>query len=203
MRQLSFFGDTLDDADADSAYFPEDGKNLEPSDTLPADGLERSCFFTGHRRLPNRFKPLLVQKLRLAVSYLYAQGVTDFYAGGAIGFDTLAATTVIDLRREHAGMRLFLELPFLNQADEWKEDERRFYDFVLSQADGIRYASEETVRTAARSRTLFLMRDRTMVDKCLHGIVYYAGIRGGTEYTVRYAEKMNRELVNLAELVKD
>lgn len=198
MSQLSIF------EDSECLPFPEESEEQAMLDaTLPADGLERGCFFTGHRRLPAHCKPMLVQKLRSTVSYLYAHGVTDFYAGGAIGFDTLAATAIIDLRREHTGMRLFLELPFLNQTDNWKEDEKRIYDFIVSQADGIHYACAETVHTASRCRTLLLTRNRTMVDKCLHGIVYYSGIHGGTEYTVRYAEKMNRELVNLAEFTED
>lgn len=193
MHQLSLLDDT------DSGSFYKNVREPEVSE-LPADGLYRACFFTGHRRLPETELPTLLQRLRSSVLYLHSKGVTDFYAGGAIGFDTVAAAQIIDLRREHSDIRLFLELPFLNQSDRWDENQKRYYDFILSQADATHYARKDTVLSPSQARNLLLKRNRAMVDKCHYGIAYYSGTPvGGTAYTVRYAKEHDRELVEITE----
>ena len=58
-----------------------------------------SCCFTGHRRLPSgeagaRLTALLDESVREA----YRMGCRRFYAGGALGFDMLAAAVVCRLR---------------------------------------------------------------------------------------------------------
>ena len=78
---------------------------------------ETSCFFTGHRKIRADKKIELIPKIKNAVSYLYSKGVTDFHTGGAIGFDTLAAAHILDVKRDHPGMKLILDLPYKNQTE--------------------------------------------------------------------------------------
>ena len=54
----------------------------------------KTCCFTGHRVM--KITPELVQKLRETIIDVIGQGVTDFYNGGAIGWDMLCAETVMD-----------------------------------------------------------------------------------------------------------
>ena len=54
-----------------------------------------TCCFTGHRIM--KITPELKQRLREAIVDVVNQGVTEFYNGGAIGWDMLCAETVIDL----------------------------------------------------------------------------------------------------------
>ena len=42
---------------------------------------------------------------------MIGRGVTDFYNGGAIGFDMLCAKTVIALKAEYSDIKLHLLLP--------------------------------------------------------------------------------------------
>lgn len=164
------------------------------------NGKERSCFFTGHRKIPAAHKTELLMRLKASVSYLYAKGVTDFYAGGALGFDTLAATQILDMRREHAGMRLILELPYANQCERWKESEKRIYYFLRGEADEVHYAAERDAENASDARKLLLARNRALAASSLYCISYFSGAKGGTAYTVALAEKYGCEIINLYDL---
>ena len=53
---------------------------------------ELACCFTGHRSLGRDFDK---QRLRSEIEALICKGVKIFIAGGALGFDTEAATEVI------------------------------------------------------------------------------------------------------------
>lgn len=157
------------------------------------------CFFTGHRSLPEEQKAALLVRMKSTVSYLYTAGVKTFHAGGALGFDMFAAAQIVDLRRSHPDMRLVLNLPFHNQTDRWNADAKRFYTFFLEQADEVQYAYEGEITDAGNARKYLLLRDRLMVQAAHYGIAYFSGARGGTSYTMAFAEKNGCELYNLYE----
>ena len=73
----------------------------------------KTCCFTGHRRLPSEEIPVLRKRLEEEIRRLYREGFHYFAAGGALGFDTLAALAVLSLRKELPGLRLILVLPCL------------------------------------------------------------------------------------------
>jgi len=52
----------------------------------------QTCCFTGHRRLAAAHLPETQKRLAQEVDALTAQGVTNFMAGGALGFDQIAAS---------------------------------------------------------------------------------------------------------------
>ena len=58
----------------------------------------KTCCFTGHRIM--KITPELILRLKVAIIDVIGNGVTDFYDGGASGFDMLAAETVIELKTE-------------------------------------------------------------------------------------------------------
>ena len=51
----------------------------------------QACCFTGHRDIPVSQKPALQKRLEEETARLIHQGVAMFLAGGALGFDTMAA----------------------------------------------------------------------------------------------------------------
>ena len=65
--------------------------------------IERSgaCSFTGHRAIPADMNSYLIQRVKDGVNYLYSHDVKTFLAGGALGFDALAARAVLDCRNIH------------------------------------------------------------------------------------------------------
>lgn len=61
--------------------------------------MVRSICFTGHRHIVRAELPALLKELRRVLETAIPQGFVDFYAGGALGWDTYCAQTVLDLRR--------------------------------------------------------------------------------------------------------
>jgi hypothetical protein len=56
---------------------------------------DKTCCFTGHRKIPPLAALGLKRKLEKTLKEKIEQGYLYFGAGGALGFDTLAAQTVI------------------------------------------------------------------------------------------------------------
>lgn len=167
-----------------------------------ADGRLSSCFFTGHRILPSNASSAILSEIKRCVSYLYSLGVRSFHAGGALGFDTLAATAIIDMRRYHSGMTLELDLPYRNQDEYWKADDQKLYRFILESADYVTYAFDGDSSDKKTSSKYLLMRNRKMADSSAYCIAYYSGTkRGGTSYTVSYAKNEGCEIFNVADTV--
>jgi hypothetical protein len=77
--------------------------------------IETVCF-TGHRHI-DRSKALLIPtKLKEILEDLISRGAVRFRAGGAWGFDTVAALCVIELQMTHPEISLELVLPCRDQA---------------------------------------------------------------------------------------
>ena len=72
---------------------------------------DKSVCFTGHRKIPAEQLNYITLNLKTLVIKLINDGFTDFYAGGALGFDALAAQTVLMLREYYPNIKLILVLP--------------------------------------------------------------------------------------------
>lgn len=71
---------------------------------------EQTCCFTGHRQIPQEEQTEIVARLERTIISLNQMGVRFYGAGGALGFDTLAAKTVIHLRESCPSIKLILVL---------------------------------------------------------------------------------------------
>lgn len=123
---------------------------------------------------------------------LIDQGYCYFGAGGALGFDTLAAQTVLELRKKYPQVKLILVLPCLSQADCWPDRDKKVYEDVKQQADKVVYTSK------AYTRECMHKRDRHLVENSSVCVCYLTKETGGTAYTVDYARKHDLKVVNLA-----
>lgn len=153
---------------------------------------EESCCFTGHRSLPPARQEAIARRLEQTVADLYQRGVRNYYAGGALGFDTLAAQTVLRLRDRCPGMRLLLALPCPTQAKGWKPGDAAEYERIKHLADETVYVSQ------AYTSGCMYRRNRYLVDHSAICLCYLTQGRGGTAYTVRYAVEQGVKVVNLA-----
>lgn len=154
---------------------------------------ENSCCFTGHRNLPKRLESQLRAMLREEILRLAENGVTRFLAGGALGFDTLAAQEVLRLREENVPLKLLLVLPCPEQAEKWPVSAQQEYEAIRKAADQVVYVSESYVKGC------MFLRNRKLVEESMVCICWLTHQRGGTLYTVNYAKKQNRKIINLAE----
>ena len=103
----------------------------------------RSISFTGHRKLSGdiaELKKRLYQRLEEEIK----NGATDFNAGGAVGFDCIAAAIVLKLREGYPHIKLHLILPCSNeeQTKKWSEEEKAEFHRILKLADTAEYTSE-------------------------------------------------------------
>ena len=152
--------------------------------------IQTVCF-TGHRDICPEHMLRLPALLESTLCSLIAQGASCFRAGGAMGFDTLAALKVLELREEYPQIALHLYLPCRDQTRGWDEMSRRAYRYVLERADQVRYISENYTPTC------MLQRDRALVDGSDLCLAYCTRNRGGTFYTCSYACKTDVTLRNL------
>lgn len=80
---------------------------------------EKTVCFTGHRIIPSEKRASLFAHLTDVITSLLEAGYRYFGAGGALGFDTLAAQAVLQLRTEYPQIRLILVLPCKEQTRGW------------------------------------------------------------------------------------
>ncbi len=160
-----------------------------------AEGTMRNnCCFTGHRNIRKEDAERVMTRTREEVLRLLEKGVRNFCVGGATGYDMLAAELLIDLRdREGQELRVISALPYPEWREKWSAEDIRRQDFIMEKSDEVFY-----VRPACE-KGVFLTRDRRMVDESGYCIAYCTRRSGGTAYTVRYALKNGREVINTAD----
>ena len=121
------------------------------------------------------------------------QGYRYFGCGGALGFDTLAAQTVLRLREIYPEIRLILVLPCRDQTRGWKQADVAEYDRIMKAADKVTYTSEQYYSGCMHKR------NRHLVDYSSLCVCYLTEQSGGTAYTVNYARSQGLKIVNVAE----
>ena len=151
----------------------------------------KTCCFTGHRII--KITPELVQRLRDAVVDVIGKGVTEFYDGGAIGFDMLAAETVIELKAEYPDIKLHMLLPCPSeeQIKGWNKSQIARYEQIMQAADSVSVVSAHYTRDCMKQRNERLVE---LADCC---ICYCTNHRSGTGQTVRMAKDKGIEVKNI------
>jgi len=142
---------------------------------IPA--LATACVFTGHRHLEEDFS---LKRLERAVEEAIKSGVTTFYNGMAVGFDIVAAETVLAFKKKYPNIKLIACIPCLNQDKYFSEREKQDYYAVLEKVD------EQVLVSERYNRGCMLKRNRYMADRADMMIAYCNKESGGTAYTVNY-----------------
>ena len=106
----------------------------------------RTACFTGHRQIPAEEEEKIRARLDEVIADLIGQGIECYAAGGALGFDTMAAQAVLRAKVAHPQIRLILILPFPDQSKRWSERNRKVYKEIIAQADEVEYAAEHYTR---------------------------------------------------------
>ncbi len=153
--------------------------------------MSQVCSFTGHRVIEECHRERICGLINTAIKYAYTAGCRDFMCGGALGFDTLAAQEVIKFRLTHRDVRLLLCLPCMDQADAWSDRSRFMYSYILESADEVIYASDSYTDSCMRERNFLL------ASRCDILIAYCGRQRSGSGQTVRMADSMGKEVINL------
>lgn len=140
-------------------------------------------------------------EIKRIVRTLAKNGVKNFITGGAVGFDTLAANTVISLRDtevltdssgERVNVRLTVAVPCPEQSEKWSFRDRAVYNSILRSADEVITLSDHY------EKNCMFVRNRYMVDNSAYCIAYVTHRRGGSYYTMNYAKKSEICVINIA-----
>lgn len=153
--------------------------------------FEKTCCFTGHRMIAAAAMPELKAQLEKTLDDLLARGVGRYICGGALGFDTLAAQTVLEKKREYPWIKLIIAAPCADQSARWSEKQKKTYQEILDAADEVTVLFDRYVTGCMH------FRDAFMVDHSDVLVAYYRGRPGGTQYTFLYAESRGLEIINL------
>ena len=155
------------------------------------------CSFTGHRTIAYSHINKLEALLSRAIDFVYAEGCREFYTGGALGFDTMAAKKLLSFRMTHSDVRLIVVVPCENQAEKWKCSDREMYEYILSKADEVIFCSETYTSDCMKKRNEFL------ADVCDVLIAYSGRASSGSAQTVRMAEARGKTVYNLYRSVSE
>ena len=159
---------------------------------------EFTCAFTGHRpkSFPWKYNEsapdcvLLKEVLAAQIKMLADRGVTDFFSGMAQGVDIWSSQIVLDLQKKNPALKLHCVLPCKGQESKWTASAQERYRSILAQANEVIYVGQEY------NRDCMLKRNRYLVDHSSILLAVYNGTwRSGTGATVRYAQKLNREII--------
>ena len=152
---------------------------------------DQSCCFTGHRVIAPEHLTAVKERLERQICRLADSGIYRFIAGGARGFDTLAAEAVLAVRETRPQIQLLLALPCKNQTKGWTTADKARYAAILRQANGVHYQTE------VYDSGCMMRRNRFMVDNSSCCIFYLTRARSGTYKTVEYAMEQGLELCNI------
>lgn len=154
------------------------------------------CCFTGHRTVPVPLRTSLALLLDRTIEQLAREGFDEFRAGGALGFDMLAALRVLHVRKKFPHIRLRLILPCRDQAKAWHEGEQLLWQDIIDRADEVEYLFD------TYQNGCMYARNRALVEGADLCVAYLTAARGGTLYTCTYADKRGIPVRNLAREIK-
>lgn len=146
------------------------------------ESRSKTCCFTGHREIMESEERKIVTWLENMILQLYlCHGVRYFGSGGAIGFDILAAETVLRLSEKYPEIKLILVLPCPEHDKFWSEGWKyRLYR--------IKEKAAKTVYTSDHyHKNCMYIRNRHLVDHSEWCVAYLQKDHSGTAYTVQYA----------------
>ena len=165
-----------------------------------------SVCFTGHRALygydwNNELNKMLFSNIYKTIENLILQsGVFkfNFYCGGALGVDQMAATAVLHLRKKYKGVytiKVILAIPYKDQPSIWKGISKERYLSHTRLADELVYVDTidkyrvKSTKVGEHHPTKLLNRNKYMLDQSDVLIAVYnkTSQKGGTYHCVKNA----------------
>lgn len=147
--------------------------------------------FTGHREIKHEN---CEKNLYSTIENLIKRGYRFFGAGGARGFDSLAAKTILGLKEKYPHIHLILVLPFENQYNHekgWSAAEVEFYHYAKAKASKVVHINP------TYESGIYYKRNRHLVDHSSVCVAYQYKNTGGTAYTTNYANKKGLHILYL------
>lgn len=161
-----------------------------------------NCCFRGHRFV--KFTRNLEYAIKRELKALIEAGVTDFYSGGAYGWEATCELTVLKLRKKypHIKLHLLLPCPAKEYTAEWSERQRDVYYKIMNSADSVEVLSEEYFEGCVEARDMRLVEtaDRCFCycnEKNIGRSSEDSSDIGGTVQVVRMALEKGIDVINM------
>lgn len=152
------------------------------------------CFFTGHRIISNADKEILFDRIKNLVLEFEKNGVYEFYAGGALGFDYIASKAVIEAKKTKPHICLRLLLPCYGSEKKWNDIRKFEFQMLKVNSDSIEYVSEDKYYDGCMQK-----RNIRMAELCGTCIAFCKTDKSGTKKTMDYAKSIGCRVINLAD----
>lgn len=160
---------------------------------------QRACCFTGHRPQKLSFgydeaHPACIElkkQLRDGIEAKIRGGCISFITGMAMGPDIWCAEMVLACRQKFSDLQVTLMavIPYKNQPSSFPVSYQRRYADILLNADRVVCISEKYMPGCMHRRNKY------MVDNAGCVIAVFSGAEGGTQDTLRYAQKKGLDIV--------
>lgn len=158
---------------------------------------EYTCFFTGHRIIPAKRIEQIKEIIEIkAKNLIEDKGVENFISGGALGFDTMAAETIIKLKEDYPHIKLHLYLPCFDQSRRWSSNDKYKWRMMMTKVDNYIYTTESNYTAECMQK-----RNRKMAEDSFYCIAYCVLDKSGTGATLHYAEQLGIVTDNIAESI--
>ena len=159
-------------------------------------GEIKTAFFTGHRNIDDHTREQISFVLDCLLKTMVNSGITKFYAGGALGFDTIAALAVLRLKEKFPHVTLELILPCRNQMRYWSKADVALLNHIVNRSDRVEYIAEFYTSNCMHER------NNRLVELGDIGVAFLEHSGGGTAYTVNHALNQDKEIINVYDMLK-
>ena len=155
----------------------------------------RTCFFTGHRKIADSILDEIKIKLTENIEKLIIDyDVNNFISGGALGFDTISAEIVCEMKKKYPHIKLIRYVPCYGQSKKWTSYQKYRYRMMMSNADEIVYITDKEY-----TDNCMKMRNMKMVEDSFFCIAFCILSKTGTGQTIRLAEAHGNRIINIAD----
>ena len=149
----------------------------------------RKCCFAGHSNISNQ-EEIKIRLKNEIINLVEKENVTEFYNGYKGAFDSLCARTVNELKKDYPFIKSYLVRAYMpKEKDSYEEDlYKQIFDSTI-------YPEIENVPR----RLAILKRNEWMIDNS-NFLIAYVKYDGGALKTLKYGERRNIEIINIAEV---
>lgn len=145
----------------------------------------KACAFTGHRVLYSDFNK---NKLIAIVEKLIKENYDTFLVGMAIGFDTECLKILIELKNKY-NIKTVACIPCKNQYAKFNKKQKQEYFELIEKVDEKIVLAEEYTPNCMKVRNEFMVKNSSVV------VAYLKKDFGGTNQTVKFAEKLGKKII--------
>lgn len=147
----------------------------------------KTCCFAGHANVSNQEEIKIKLKTEI-INLIEKENVTTFYSGDKGTFDWLCAGMLRRLKEDYPFIKSYLVLAYTLKRDE------DYMEYVAEIFDDIFYPDIKNTP----KRFAILKRNQWMVNNSDFLIAYVEHDWGGAYKTLKYAQRKNIKIINIA-----